>query len=445
MRQQPGTAARTFLLLVLVLLVGAATLAGSSQAANAAARPGRCPTARAAVPASGSSSTLAVVQPGSANRAEIAMARYPRPDRAPGGTNPWSQWGQGLVLPDGRFVSAMGDHRGIDGNSYLFVFEPRTGKLTRFTDVLSHVDHQDGAWGYGKIHAQIVPGPCGEAYVATYWGSRTDLEYANGYDGDLLFRLDPSDLSLDSLGTPLPKHGIPSLASLGDNGLLYGEATLPVGPDPKREHDQGAFFVYDELREKVVFRSDDPAHSEFRNVMLDAKGRAFVAGEDGDLLVYEPGADALQPLGARLPGRGALRASTPPAPDGTVYGVTENPDRFFAFSADGTVRPLGTPRGYTASLALAPDGSKFFYVPGAHGDAFEQGTPVIAVDTDSGDQTVVAELNGLAEDHLGLTLGGSYDLAVADRGHTLYVGLNAGKTHDDPWGEVVLAVVTLPS
>ncbi len=373
------------------------------------------------------------------------MARYPRPDRAPGGTNPWSQWGQGLVLPDGRFVSAMGDHRGVDGNSYLFVFEPRTGKLTRFTDVMSHVDHQDGAWGYGKIHAQIVPGPCGEAYVATYWGSRTDLAYTNGYEGDLLFRLDPSDLSLESLGTPLPKHGIPSLASLGRNGLIYGEAALPVGPDPKREHDQGAFFVYDARRRQVVFRSDDPEHSEFRNVMLDAKGRAYVAGEDGELLVYEPGSDALRPLGVRLPGGGALRASTRPAPDGTVYGVTENPDRFFALSSDGTVRSLGTPRGYTASLALAPDGSKFFYVPGAHGDAFEQGTPVIAVDTDRGEQTVVAQLNDLAEDHLGLTLGGSYDLAVADKGTTLYVGLNAGKKRDDPWGEVVLTVVTLPS
>ncbi len=53
----------------------------------------------------------------------------------------------------------MGDHRGADGNSYLFVFDPATRKLTRFTDILSQVDHQPGAWGYGKIHAQIVAGP----------------------------------------------------------------------------------------------------------------------------------------------------------------------------------------------------------------------------------------------------------------------------------------------
>ena len=35
------------------------------------------------------------------------------------------------------------------------------------------VEHEPGAWGYGKIHAQMVVGPCGEVYVATYWGDAT--------------------------------------------------------------------------------------------------------------------------------------------------------------------------------------------------------------------------------------------------------------------------------
>ena len=33
---------------------------------------------------------------------------------------PWSQWGQGVVLDDGRFISAVGDHRGRDGNAYVY-------------------------------------------------------------------------------------------------------------------------------------------------------------------------------------------------------------------------------------------------------------------------------------------------------------------------------------
>ena len=438
-------------LLAAALALVTATVLGTVPAAATAAAKGkgtggsRCPAAGAVSPPSGPANALEVVQAAAEGRPEIAMVRYPRPDRPPGGTNPWSQWGQGLVLADGRFVSALGDHRGADGNSYLFVFDPKTRQLTRFADVLSHVQHTPGDWGYGKIHAQMVPGPCGDVYLATYWGSRTDLAYTDGYRGDLLFRLDPSDLSLQSLGAPVAEHGIPSLASRGRNGLVYGEATLPEAPDPERGHDQGAFFVYDVRRKQVVFRSDDPSHAEFRNILLDAKGRAYVAGENGELLVYERRAAALRPLDQRLPGGGYLRASTAPAPDGTVYGVTENPEELFAMAEDGTIRDLGKAKGYTASLVLDPDGSRFFYVPGAHGDAYEQGTPVIAVDTSTGEQTVVAELNDLAEQHLGLTLGGSYSVAIDPKGTTLYVGLNAGETRDEPWGEVVLAVVKLTS
>jgi hypothetical protein len=434
--------------LLLVAAVALSTIGGV--AVDAAAETQRvaraaCPATKSVEAPAGPSSTLEVVQPGAGDRPSVAMVRYPRPDRRAGGTNPWSQWGQGLVLRDGRFLSAMGDHRGADGNSYLFVFDPRTRRLTRFTDVLSHVDHRNGEWGYGKIHAQIVDGPCGDAFLATYWGSRTDLRYTDEYRGDLLFRLDPSDLSLHSLGAPVPEHGIASLAALGRNELLYGEATLPDPTGPDRGHDQGAFFVYDAKKGRVVFRSDDPSHAEFRNILVDKKGRAYVAGEGGHLLVYEPGAASLRESKERLPGGGYLRASTRPAPDGTVYGVTENPEEFFALSPDGSIRALGRARGYTASMALDPDGSRFYYVPGAHGDAYEQGTPVVAVDTATGKQEVVAELNDLARDHLGLTLGGSYNIAVDRTGRTLYVGLNAGATRDDPWGEVVLAVVTLAS
>ena len=68
----------------------------------------------------------------------------------------------------------------------------------------------------------------------------------------------------------------------------------------------------------------------------------------------------------------------------------------------------------------------------------------MAVDTRSGEQSVLVELNQLAEDQLGLTLGGSYSVAFDPKARVLYVGLNAGETRDDPWGEVVLAVITLP-
>ena len=411
--------------------------------ASAAHQRNRCPPTRAPADAKGPSAVAEVVS--SSSEPTVLMVRYPRPDYQ---GSSWSQWGQGLVLANGRYLSAIGDEKGVDGDSFLFSFDPETNRLTRIGDVISQSDHQKGESGYGKIHGQIVAGPCGDVYFATYWGRRDDLQYTESYEGDLLFHFDPATLDYESLGVPVEGHGVPSLAGIGKNGIVYGEA---VDPNPPRDrgHDQGAFFVYDTARQKVVFRADDPEHTLFRNVMVDAKGRAYVAKEGGGLFMYEPGAKKLVSLDVRLPGGGDLRASTRPAPDGTIYGVTQGKvaDRdheLFAFTPPRTVRSLGAARGYTASLALNEDGSRLYYVPGAHGDSAKQGTPVIAVDTRSGDQSVVTRLDAMAREHLGLTLAGSYNVAFDPKRNRLYVGLNAGKDPKSPWGEVVLAVIDLP-
>ena len=52
-------------------------------------------------------------------------------------------------------------------------------------------------------------------------------------------------------------------------------------------------------------------------------------------------------------------------------------------------------------------------------------------------------LNDLAEKKLGLSLAGSYSVAVDPSGKTVYIGMNAGHARDNPWGEVVLIVVHL--
>ena len=419
------------------------TAVGPSDAATR--RASGCPSAGRPQAPDGESATAEVVQQGSASKPKISMVRYPRPEYR---GRPWSQWGQGIVLGDGRFVSGIGDHIGPDGNSFVFVYDAESRRLVRIGDILSEVDHRDGEWGFGKIHAQMVPGPCGEAYIASYWGTRRDLEFTSNYRGDVLFRLDPVTFELEPLGVPVDKHGISSLASYPKQGLVYGEAADPLHELENPDHDIGAFFVYDVVKNKMVFRVDDQTHTLYRNMIVGADGRAYIAAEDGYLLIYEPGAKELVRSDERVPGGGPLRASTTPGPDGTVYAVTQGeddaPDIFFAVTRDGSFRRLGEARGYTTSLALNDDGSRFFYVPGAHGDSSEWQTPVIAVDTKTGEQEVVAELKGLAEDHLGLTPAGSYNVVFDAARNRLFVGLNAGDDEDDPWGEVMLAVIELP-
>lgn len=367
----------------------------------------------------------------------VRAAVYPRPDYE---GNPWSQWGQGAVLDDGRFLSAIGDHQGRDGNSYLYEYDPAEQRLVRIGDVASLAGHDEGDWGYGKVHAPMVAGPCGEVYVASYWGTRTDLEFGGSYQGDVLLRLDPERRTSESLGTVLDEHGVPSMAGWPAGGLLYAEAADPERFDPQR----GAFVVIDMATGEQVFATDDEEdHRGFRAMAVDAEGRVMFSRAGGQLARWDPATGELRDLDTELPGE-FLRAATPPAPDGTVYVVTQEPDVLLALEPDGSLRELGEMAGYTASVALSPDGDRLWYVPGAHGDAAEQGTPLIEVDTATGDQRVVVELDPLARDGLGLSLGGTYNVVPGPGGDVLYLGMNAAEPDaDDTFGEVVLVVVEL--
>jgi hypothetical protein len=367
----------------------------------------------------------------------VSAAVYPLPGDE---GDPWSQWGQGLVLPDGRFLSALGDHLGRDGNSYLYEYQPDTERLVQIGDVASVAGHEEGDWGYGKVHAQMVAGPCGEVYAASYWGTRSDLELGGSYDGDVLLRLDPAQRTTTDLGTILEGHGVPSMAGWTEGGLIYAEAADPELFDPQR----GAFVVIDMATGERVFATDDEEdHRGFRSMAVDVDGRVMFSRADGHLARWDPETGDLTETDIELPGE-FLRASTPPAPDGTVYLVTQEPDTFFALAPDGSLRELGEAEGYTASLAMAPDGSRLWYVPDAHGGAAERGTPVIELDTETGEQQVVVELDPLARDALDLSLGGTYNIAVDAEGDTLYIGMNAAPPDsEDTFGEVVLVVVEL--
>jgi hypothetical protein len=366
----------------------------------------------------------------------IGAAIYPRPDYE---ANPWSQWGQGIALEDGRVLTAIGDHLGADANSYLFVYDPDAGTLTRFADVLSALDHTPGSWGYGKVHSQMVDAGDGGIYFTTYYGTRRGLSFDGSYQGDVLFRLDKETLELQPVTVPVPGFGVPSLATDG-NGRVYGEAVDPLLDEDV--YPKGGFFVYDTAEGSVTQFAEDDRHNTFRNIMVEPDGTAWYAAEGDGLFRYDPAADETSLSDVQL--SAGLRASTTPTADGTIYGVTAEPWEFFAFSPDGEVRNLGFAEWYSTSLALLPDESAFLYVPGAHGSSWYSNSPLYAVDTATGEQTTVVELLEPVREEFGLVLGGTYSVTVDPGRNYAHIGFNAGTTGDDPWGEVVFVVVELP-
>lgn len=358
----------------------------------------------------------------------VTAAVYPLP------TAPhrlWSQWGKGVVVGDGRFLSALGDERGADGNSYVYEFDPNEGRLRLVFDVMSVVDHVPGAWGYGKIHAPMLDTACGDVYAATYWGSRRGLVFGDGYEGDLLLRIDPKARTVENLGVLAERRGVPSTALSPDGETLFAEAVDPIGG--------GGELVAVDLKTGERTRHRIPGHRTFRSILVDSAGVPHVAIGGGALGAVMPGGEVVGTGG--LPGD-VLRVATTPGPDGSVVGVTNDPPVFFRLDPDGSVVPLSPALGYTTSLARSDDGSTVYSMPLAHGSAWTVGAPLMALDVDSGALETVVELEPLVEQGLGLRVGGSYSIAID--GSRIYLGVNASTLDDDSgFGTVALLVVDL--
>ncbi len=360
----------------------------------------------------------------------VAIALYPRPEYE---GKPWSSWGQGIALSDGRYLSGVGDHLGLDGNVYLYAYDPSRRELVRFADVLGVLGQSAGHWGYGKLHSQMVRADDSGIYFATYRGNRRGIQFDDVYQGDVLLRLDPDSLAVESLGVPVPGFGIPSLAASPDGRYLFGEA---VDPD-----DEALLFRYDLETRRVDREIRHPAHAVLRAVLVASGGAAYVSTGDERLLRLENDQFVLHdaPLPAPM-----LRAVTLPAANGEVYGVTRNPPVFFAMDEDGRIRELGPASAYTASLALSPNQQSFYFVPDAHGGAWQQGAPLVEVDVVSGEQKTLLEIDPLIRAYLGRKAGGTYSIAVDRSRRRVFITMNVGpEDAAAAFGDVALIVVDL--
>jgi hypothetical protein len=409
------------------------TTATSAPGATQSSRPASCEPSDGVPFRSDASVTLEPLD----NDAGLGLfaAEYPLPGPTEG---LWSQWGQGIVAPTGLHYSALGDHLGADGNSYIYEYDPVSRTLTRVMDVLSLVDHQPGAWGYGKIHSQMVLDDCGSIWAFTYWGTRRDIEYGNGYEGDLLLEIDPHSRAIRNHGAVVGERGVPSLIGALGGQYIVAEAV-------EAESDDGELYVFDTATGEAVHQVDDPDHIGFRSLAVDSEGRVLYSVEGAQLRALDVTTGETSETGIEIPGEDDeedpefLRAATPVLPDGYWYGATQESDQLFRVSADGEVEVLADTDGYTASLAYTPEGDRIFWLPGAHGSSWETGANVLAYDTATGEVTEVISLLEPFEE-LGLLPGGTYSITYHEE--SLILGVNASTLDDDSgFGTVVLVVI----
>lgn len=360
----------------------------------------------------------------------------------------WSSWGDGLVASNGKYYTAIGDHRGIDATARLYEVDPAKKSMRLVVDVARDTGQPAGAYGHGKIHAALHEFE-GAVWFSTYWGKHRELDFSGDYQGSILLRLDLATLKVENLGAIAPKRGLPASIFDAGRGLVYWHAVL-------EELDE--LLVYDLRARRVVFQGGGDLLQGKRAFMRDATGRVWLSTKEGGLAFYDPTTNRLERTEVMLPDqeggrRGAeLRAAARPAASGLIHGMT-GAGRLFSFHPEKReVKDLGPNFGegdYTAVMALSPDDRFLYFVPGAHGSSSRSGTPIVQVDVATGARKVLAFLHEPVRQKLRYTLGGTYNLQIDPSGGRLFITFNGAPLVEEArkpetFGAPCVAIVDIP-
>lgn len=391
---------------------------------------------------------------------EIAIAKtIPRIDflyypeqNYPG--KPWSNWGDGSFA-NGKFYSAIGDHyaigRGVSeygtGTAFVYEYDPDKKQLKTLADISKFLQRPEGHYTPAKIHTRVDLGSDGWLYYATHRGSSRVTNDANHYRGDWILRTNPLTRKTEVVvHAPVAKHCIPN-GMLDSQRLIYYGGTAPGSDAPQQEIQ---FFAYDIRKKKLLcVANEGPARSM---ILAKSSGRVYYVpgNQEGQLLRFDPSRDQKpQALGQEI----GIRAATDETDQGKVYTVSSGQR-----STDATlwefdtrtekVRKIGSAavgtQAYIASLDVDPTGRYLYYVPGAHGGGFKDGSPLVQFEIKTGKKKVIAFLHPFFQDKFGFTLKGTYCTAVSDGGDKVFVTWNVSRG-SRAWDCCGLTTIHIPS
>ena len=389
---------------------------------------------------------------------------YPIPLQEEG--NLWSQWGDGLIARDGRFWSAIGDHGGPGGRSYVYAYDPGSRRLELVFDQQQLLGQRDGDWGFGKIHCRLEELEDGRICWGTYWGNAPpgDWEQENELHG-MVVAADPVSGRLDVLGVLKRPYVIPAAMADTRRGLFYA---LPCD----RGWQGQGFAVFDLRRGRTIYHGHVETEASRRFVLVDETGGGawFSVRPDSSRQVwlarYDAASNTVEERAIPLPdGYGPVRAGTEKRDGrGLFYGVCDG--LLVRIDPEGRrSEPLGAvwpPEGgmsegdptrgaYTTALEISPGGRYLYAVPWAHGQAWRHGAPVVQFDLKTRERKVLAFLGHLFESRLGYRVGGSYCLELSPDGERLFIGMNGQllepgeKPPDSAFGHPACLVLHIPN
>ena len=359
--------------------------------------------------------------------------------------NPWSCWGESLFA-NGKYYASAGDHTAPAGTAFVYEFDPKAKTFRQLVDVKKLLALPEGHYSPGKIHTNLSMGKDGWIYFATHRGSTRVTTPANHFTGEWIIRVNPITAVAEIVSHgPVPQHCIPTGFLDPDRLIFYG-GTTPG--ELKAENDGVRFFAYDVAKKKVLCDvPDGPARA-----MIFAKSTGivyYVPAKTGGLMKYDP-AKGGNPV--KIPGELGLRAASDETKDGIVYTVAngqggKEPILYAFDTKTESIKELGAvavgTNNYITALKLDPTGRYLYYIPGAHGGADKDGSPVVQYDTKTNARKVIAFLHPFYKDKYGVSVVGTYSYALSPDGADLYVTWNANRG-GKVWDVCALTVIHIP-
>lgn len=375
--------------------------------------------------------------------ATITFAYYPG-QNYPG--KPWSVWGDSIAV-DGKYYSSIGDHKAPDGNAFVYEYDAKSKRLHKVVDLAALLKRPEGHYRPGKIHSRLDIGRDGRLYFSTHRGSTRVTTDQYHYQGDWIASYDPASGEAQVVvHAPVAKHCIPTSVLDPDRLIFYGGTA-----SGDRQDKSVMFFAYDIGKRMVLHTAPDGPYRYL--IFARSTGRVYYCNEDyGTLMRYDPeDARPPQPIDGHL----GLRSATRETPDGYVYTVSSKGDAALYRFDTKTERidklgdaPVGS-QTYITSIDADLTGRYLYYVPGAHGGAENDGTPVVQCDVKTARKKVIAFLYPALKRRYGYVPIGTFASALSPDGTRLYITFNGSRDRADnrgryPFDTCALVVVDIP-
>jgi uncharacterized repeat protein (TIGR03803 family) len=344
----------------------------------------------------------------------------------------WSSWGDIVVAGDGRVYCGIGDHGndvGGDARCFLYRWDPARKALEQIVDMNRVVPPQQGQPAWSKVHAKIDEGADGKIYFSCTLndGNRAvtpAYHWTERLPGGQLYRHDPRSGQTEVFAD-LPRPHCTATSILDRERNVWW-----CNVEGGRNND--SLWALNLANRQTRYRGPEGSVTFNRNFALLRDGSILFNGADG-LWKYNARTRTPMATGARFANSPGMRSSTRESRDGNVYGTThtggrDQPGQLFRYRvASNEVTMLGPPwlRGdYITVCELSPDERFVYYLPGAHGQAFRTGTPVIQYEIASGRRKVLAFLAPTMERQHNYVPAGTYGVKLSADGSTLYVNFN---------------------